>query len=98
MTNGQVAFACVRARNLLVQEAQSELHYAWAADLEERTQLADHIAGTEAGGKHLGGGAEARAWNQSKLPGNIRITRIGEVRMIEDVERFRAELQVQAPG
>ena len=82
----------------LEAEAKGKLHRARAADLEERTQLAQDVARAESVSKRFGGGAKAGTGRESQPPRSIRIAGISEVGMIEDVERFRAKLQPQALG
>jgi hypothetical protein len=82
----------------LEAEPKGKLHRARAADLEEWTQLAHHIGRIEAVSKRFGRGAKTRTGRESQPPGSIWIAGISEVGMIEDVERFRAELQAQALG
>ncbi len=80
-------------RNSLEAETKGKLDRAETADLEEWTQLAHGITRTEPAGEHLGRRAKARTGRQCQPPKSIRIAGIGEVRMIEEVERFRAKLQ-----
>src|SRR5258708_20513195 len=56
------------------------------------------MSGTEPGGEHLCRRAKARTGRQCQPPRSVGIARIGEVWMIKDVERFRAELQARALG
>jgi hypothetical protein len=82
----------------LEAEAKRKLDRAWSTDLKEWTQLTHHVARTEPRSERLGGGAKARTGSQRQPTGSGGTAGIGEVEMIEDVERFRAELQAKALG
>ena len=89
---------CRNGDTSLEVEAKGKLHRARAADLEGGTQLAQDVAPAESVSKRFVGGAKSRTGRESQPCGSIPIDGIGEVGMIEDVERFRAKLQAQALG
>ena len=71
-------------------ELEGELDGTGAADLVEGVETAIGSAGTETAGEGLRGMAKERA-------GQVVVGR-AEVRMVEDVEEFAAELQAQLLG